>query len=83
MTADNEACKELEQKLVDAQIGRISSNEPLEARMGAQVFMPVEEEKAAVLNVRCSERAEDLVKDYPGSETVNESIDALTTRTRH
>ncbi len=61
MTTENEARNELEQKLVDAQIGRISSDELLETLMGAQVFMPVEEEKAAVLNIQRSARAQPLV----------------------
>jgi len=61
MTTENEVRNELEQKLVDAQSGRISSDELLETLMGAQVFMPVGEEKAAALNIQRSARAQPLV----------------------
>ncbi len=61
MTAENEACNELEQKLAGAQIGRIFSDELPEALMGAQVFMPVGEEKAAVANIQRSARGQPLV----------------------
>lgn len=61
MSQEQEARNELEQKLVDAQIGRITSDELLETLMGSQVFMPVQEEKAAVLNIQRSARAQPLV----------------------
>jgi len=61
MGQEQETRNELEQKLVDAQIGRITSDELLETLMGSQVFMPVEEEKAAVLNIQRSARAQPLV----------------------
>lgn len=66
MATENEVRNELEQNLVDAQIGHISSDVLLEALMGSQVFMPVEEEKAAVFNIQRSARAQAFVQDYPG-----------------
>jgi len=61
MNPDHEVRNELEQKLLDAQDGRISSDELLEALMGSQVFMPIQDEKPAVLNVQRSSRAQPLV----------------------
>lgn len=61
MNQETEARNELEQKLVDAQIGRITSDALLETLMGSQVFMPVQEDKAAVLNIQRSARAQPLV----------------------
>jgi len=61
MSQEQEVRNELERKLVDAQIGRISSDELLKTLMGSQVFMPVQEEKAAVLNIQRSARAQPLV----------------------
>jgi hypothetical protein len=136
-----QARNELEVKLIDANDGRITSDELLEALFTSQVFMPVQDERPAVLNIQRSasaqplvlnaedgtpvlvlfsspERAKDFVRDYPGygggllteftwvlekmgrdygialnpgteigfdmePETVNELIDALSTRTRH
>jgi len=61
MDSDNEPRNELEQKLQDAQDGRISSEELLEALMTTQVFMPIQDEKPAVLNIQRSSRAQPLV----------------------
>jgi hypothetical protein len=61
MVEEPEARNELEQKLVDAQIGRITSDELLETLMGSQVFMPVQEDKPAVLNIQRSSLAQPLV----------------------
>lgn len=52
---------ELEQKLLDAQDGRIGSDELLETLMGSQVFLPVQDEKPSVLNIQRSSRAQPLV----------------------
>ncbi len=51
----------LEEQLLAAQEGRVTSDELLETLMTAQVFMPVQEEKAAVLNIQRSARAQPLV----------------------
>jgi hypothetical protein len=56
-----EARNELEAKILDAQEGRISSDDLLKTLMGSQVFMPVQDEKAPVLNVQRSTRAQPLV----------------------
>jgi hypothetical protein len=61
MNPDHEVRNELEQKLLDAQDGRISSDELLETLMTSQVFMPIQDEKPAVLNVQRSSRAQPLV----------------------
>lgn len=61
MTHDTEARNELEQKLVEAQAGRIGSDELLEFLMSTQVFMPVQDDKPAVLNIQRSARAQPLV----------------------
>ncbi len=60
MTA-TEARNELEAKILDAQEGRITSDDLLKTLMGSQVFMPVQDEKAPVLNIRRSNRAQPLV----------------------
>ena len=60
MTA-TEARNELEAKILEAQEGRITSDDLLNTLMGSQVFMPVQDEKAPVLNVQRSTRAQPLV----------------------
>jgi hypothetical protein len=60
MTA-TEARNELEAKILEAQEGRITSDDLLKTLMGSQVFMPVQDEKAPVLNVQRSTRAQPLV----------------------
>jgi hypothetical protein len=60
MTA-TEARNELEAKILEAQEGRITSDDLLKTLMGSQVFMPVQDEKAPVLNVQRSTRAKPLV----------------------
>lgn len=61
MSDHDEPRNELEQKLLDAQEGRITSEALLDALLGSQVYMPVQEEKAAVLNIQRSARAQPLV----------------------
>lgn len=61
MNEFHEPRNELEQQLLDAHEGKITSDELLDALLTAQVFMPVQEEKAAVLNVQRSTRAQPLV----------------------
>jgi len=61
MTLNADARNELEQKLLDAQAGRITSDDLLETLMTSQVFMPVQDEKPAVLNIQRSNRAQPLV----------------------
>jgi hypothetical protein len=56
-----QARNELEVKLMDANDGRITSDELLEALFTAQVFMPVQDEKPAVLNIQRSASAKPLV----------------------
>ena len=53
---DTEARNELEAKILDAQEGRITSDDLLKILMGSQVFMPVQDEKAPVLNIQRSAR---------------------------
>jgi hypothetical protein len=60
MTA-TEARNELEAKILEAQAGGITSDDLLKTLMGSQVFMPVQDEKAPVLNVQRSTRAQPLV----------------------
>jgi hypothetical protein len=60
MTA-TEARNELEAKILEAQEGRITSDDLLKTLMGSQVFMPVQDEKVPVLNVQRSTRAQPLV----------------------
>lgn len=50
----------LEEKLLAAQEGRISSDELLEVLMDSQVFMPVQDEKPMALNIQRSTRAQPL-----------------------
>ena len=59
--SDNEPRNELEAKILEAQDGRISSDDLLKILMTSQVFMPVQDEKAPVLNVQRSTRAQPLV----------------------
>ncbi|MGE5241142.1 MAG: SseB family protein [Bacteroidota bacterium] len=59
--SDNEPRNELETKILEAQDGRISSDELLKVLMTSQVFMPVQDEKAPVLNIQRSTRAQPLV----------------------
>lgn len=61
MTDLFEPRNELEKKLLDAQDGRIGSDELLEALMTSQVYLPVQDEKPAVLNIQRSTRAQPLV----------------------
>ena len=58
---NTEARNELEAKILEAQEGRITSDDLLNTLMGSQVFMPVQDEKAPVLNVQRSKRAQPLV----------------------
>ena len=58
---DTEARNELEAKILEAQEGHITSDDLLKILMGSQVFMPVQDEKAPVLNVQRSTRAQPLV----------------------
>lgn len=58
---DTDARNALEARILDAQEGRITSDDLLETLMGSQVFMPVQDEKAPVLNVQRSTRAQPLV----------------------
>ena len=58
---DTEARNQLEAKILDAQEGRISSDDLLQVLMGSQVFMPVQDAKAPVLNIQRSTRAQPLV----------------------
>ena len=59
--ADTEARNELEAQILAAQEGRITSDDLLAALMDSQVFMPVQDEKAPVVNVQRSTRAQPLV----------------------
>lgn len=61
MSDVDEPRNELEEKLLAAQEGRITSDDLLESLLTSQVFMPVQEEKAAVLNIQRSARAQPLV----------------------
>ncbi len=56
-----EVRNELENRLAAAQAGEITSEDLLNTLLQSQVFMPVEEEKAAVLNVQRTNRAQPLV----------------------
>ena len=57
----NDTRNELEAQILEAQEGRITSDDLLKTLMGSQVFMPVQDEKAPVLNVQRSTRAQPLV----------------------
>jgi hypothetical protein len=59
--SDNEPRNELESKILEARDGRLSSDDLLKALLTSQVFMPVQDEKAPVLNIRRSTRAQPLV----------------------
>lgn len=61
MTETAEARNELEKQLAAAQSGEITSEDLLNTLLQSQVFMPVEEEKAAVLNIQRTNRAQPLV----------------------
>jgi hypothetical protein len=58
---DNEPRNELEAQILEAQEGHITSDDLLKTLMGSQVFMPVQDEKAPVLNIQRSSRAQPLV----------------------
>lgn len=55
---DTETRNELETKILDAQKGRITSDDLLQIVMGSQVFMPVQDEIAPVHNIQRSARAQ-------------------------
>jgi hypothetical protein len=59
--SEAEPRNELEQRLHDAQEGRISSEGLLEHLLTAQVFMPVQDEPTAIRNFQRSTRARPLV----------------------
>ena len=61
MTDDMQPRNELEKQLLAAQEDRISSDDLLKILMDSQVFMPVQDEKAPVLNIQRSTRAQPLV----------------------
>lgn len=56
-----EPCNPLEKSLLAAQDEEISSDDLLSILMNSQVFMPVQDEKPALLNIQGSNRAEPLV----------------------
>lgn len=56
-----QARNELEVKLIDANDGRITSDDLLEALFASQVFMPMRDEKPALLNIQRSTSAQPLV----------------------
>ena len=58
---DAEPRNELEKQLLAAQEGLITSDNLLKILMDSQVFMPVQDEKAPVLNIQRSTRAQPLV----------------------
>lgn len=58
---DSEARNELEAKVLAVQEGRITSDDLLQMLMDSQVFMPVQEAQAPVLNTQRSTRAQPLV----------------------
>jgi hypothetical protein len=60
MTPADDARNVLEEKLLAAQEGHISSDELLEVLLTSQVFMPVQDEKAPALNIQRSTRAKPL-----------------------
>ena len=60
MNPDNDVRNALEEKLLAAQEGRLSSDELLEVLLLSQVFMPVQDEKAPALNIQRSTRARPL-----------------------
>ena len=60
MNTANDVRNVLEEKLLAAQEGHISSDELLEVLLVSQVFMPVQDEKAPALNIQRSTRAQPL-----------------------
>lgn len=58
---DNEPRNALEERLAAAQAGRLSSEELLGFLLGAQVFLPVQDEVAPVLNIQRSTKAKPLI----------------------
>lgn len=58
---DNEPRNELEVRILDAQEGRLTSDDLLRTVMESKVFMPGQDEKAPVLNIQRSNRAQPLV----------------------
>lgn len=58
---DHEPRNELEQRLAAAQAGQLSSDELLGFLLGAQVFLPVQDEQDPVLNIPRSTKARPLV----------------------
>ena len=60
MTPAQDARNVLEEKVLAAQEGHISSDELLEVLLTSQVFMPVQDEKAPALNIQRSTRARPL-----------------------
>ncbi len=58
---DAEPRNELERQLLAAQEGSIDSDALLKTLMSAQVFLPVQDEKAPALNIQRSTRASPLV----------------------
>lgn len=84
MATENEACNELEQKLVDAQIGRISSNALLGLSQPrrrivdrADLGVKVGRDYGIALNLGFE------IDFDMEPETVDELIDALTAHTKH
>ena len=63
---DVEARNELEAQILAAQEGRITSDDLLKTLLNSQVFMPVQDEKAPVLNVQRSTRVRPFLDNYPG-----------------
>lgn len=61
MSENSEPRNELEHRLLAAQEGRITSEDLLDTLLTSQVYMPVQEEKTAVLNIQRSARAQPLV----------------------
>jgi hypothetical protein len=61
MSEDFEPRNELEKSLLAAQNEEISSDDLLNILMNSQVFMPVQDDKPAVLNIQRSSRAQPLV----------------------
>ncbi len=60
MNPANDVRNALEEKLLAAQEGHISSDELLEVLLVSQVFMPVQDEKEPALNIQRSTRARPL-----------------------
>jgi SseB protein N-terminal domain len=60
VTEANEPRNDLERNVLAAQEGRMTSDDLLKLLMDAQVFMPVADEKPAVLNIQRSTHAQPL-----------------------